>query len=135
MVGSDPQPGDLLDQAREALERATVDEPLLPAERTYLAATTTRLRAMVTAIQGREAPPPAKADPEPAGLPRRPARLYPRKEAARLVGVHPNTLLLWEQRGLVTPKRDWRGWRAYDRDDLARAMAVAAHLPLADLDR
>ena len=60
-------------------------------------------------------------------------RLLTRKEAAKLVGCHPNSLLIWEEKGLLTPKRDWRGWRVYDRDDLARAMAVAAHLPLADL--
>jgi hypothetical protein len=132
MVGSETEPGTLLEAAREALERATVDEPLLPAERSYLAATATRLAAMVAELQGRRAEPTPKREPDPDALPRRPQRMYSRTEAARLVGCHPNSLLLWEQRGLLSPKRDWRGWRVYGRDDLARAMAVAAHLPLAE---
>ena len=88
---------------------------------------------MVAELQGRHAAPRPKVEPD-HDTPRRPRPMLTRKEAARLAGVHPNSLLNWEAKGLLTPRRDWRGWRVYDRDDLARAMAVAAHLPLADLD-
>jgi hypothetical protein len=129
MVGSETKPGDLLDATREALELAIVDELLLPAERTYLSATAKRLAVMVNELQGRHEM-PTKPEPEPLA---RPVRVYTRKEAAALISVHPNSLINWEQKGLLTPQRDWRGWRVYSREDLARAMALAAHLPLADL--
>ncbi len=109
-----------------------MDEDLVPAERAYLNATAKRLAAMVGELRGRDEK-PAKPKPDPVQPPTRPTRLLNRKEAASLVGCHPNSLLIWEEKGLLTPKRDWRGWRVYDRDDLARAMAVAAHLPLAEL--
>ena len=130
---TEPAPGEVLEAARTALERAVLEEPLVAAERSYLSATASRLAAMVAGVQGRDArPTPPKVDPD-ADPPKRPRRLLNRKEAARLAGVHPNSLLNWEAKGLLTPRRDWRGWRVYDRDDLARAMAMAAHLPLADL--
>lgn len=128
----EPAPGDVLESARIALERAVLEEPLVAAERSYLSATASRLAAMVAELQGRHATPRPKVEPDP-DTPRRPRPMLTRKEAARLAGVHPNSLLNWEAKGLLTPRRDWRGWRVYDRDDLARAMAVAAHLPLADL--
>lgn len=121
-----------MDRAREAVENAAMNEPLVPAERAYLGATAKRLAAMVSELRGRDER-PTKPKPDPDPLPTRPARLLTRKEAARLVGCHPNSLLIWEAKGLLTPRRDWRGWRVYDRDDLARAMAVAAHLSLAEL--
>ena len=45
-------------------------------------------------------------------------------EAARLVGVSPKTLLRWEKAG-KTPKakRDWRGWRVYEEDDVDQLQA------------
>ena len=113
-----------LEEARRALERAALDAPLLQAERAYLSQVSTRLGAIAARIREEEAPPVADA------LPRRPStRYYTRKEAARLLQVHPNTLLNWEERGLLVASRDWRGWRTYGRDELARAMAVAGHLP------
>jgi hypothetical protein len=129
MVGSETKPGDLLDAAREALELAIVDELLLPAERAYLGATAKRLSAMTNELRGR-VDVPSKPEPEPLA---RPVKVYSRKEAAALISVHPNSLINWEEKGLLTPQRDWRGWRVYSREDLARAMALAAHLPLADL--
>ena len=40
--------------------------------------------------------------------------------AARL-GVTSKTIIRWEKAGKVSrPKRDWRGWRIYDKEDLKR---------------
>lgn len=129
---TDTAPGAILDEARATLERAYVDEPLAPAERAYLASTASRLAAMAAALRdGRpEAMRPAP-EPEAEDAPKPPRRLYSRKEAAELVQVHPNTLLNWEERGLLQTRRDHRGWRVYGREELARAMALAAHIPLA----
>jgi DNA-binding transcriptional MerR regulator len=45
-------------------------------------------------------------------------------EAARQVGVSPKTLLRWEKAGKTPrPKRDWRGWRVYEEEDLAELQA------------
>ena len=128
---NDTAPGALLDEARSALERAVLDEPLVQSERAYLASTASRLAAMATALR-MGTPTASRTAPEleAEDVPKPPRRLYTRKEAAKLVQVHPNTLLLWEARGLLQVRRDHRGWRVYGRDDLARAMAIAAHIPL-----
>ncbi len=40
-------------------------------------------------------------------------------EVAGEVGVTAKTLARWEKNGKIhRPKRDWRGWRVYTRDDL-----------------
>ena len=40
-------------------------------------------------------------------------------EVADIVGISPKTILRWEKVGKVRKaKRDWRGWRIYDHDDL-----------------
>ncbi len=40
-------------------------------------------------------------------------------EAAKMVGVTPKTIMRWEATGKVKKaKRDWRGWRFYDSDDI-----------------
>jgi excisionase family DNA binding protein len=45
-------------------------------------------------------------------------------EAAQRVGVSPKTLLRWEKAGKVQkPKRDWRGWRVYEEEDLNELQA------------
>ena len=41
-------------------------------------------------------------------------------EAARQVGVDRSTLYRWERRGMVTPLRDYRGWRFYCAEDIER---------------
>lgn len=41
-------------------------------------------------------------------------------EAARRLGVSVKALRLYEQRGLVTPKRTRQGWRYFDAEDLER---------------
>ena len=41
-------------------------------------------------------------------------------EVAGIVGISPKTLARWEKVGKIRkPKRDWRGWRVYDDDDLS----------------
>lgn len=118
-------PAGLLESAARLLERAVLDEPVTHAERAYLGATAARLLAMAARLR-------ADPEPDPEAIPRRPTRNYTRSEAAKLIGVAPNTLLNWESRGLLPVARDWRGWRVYGREELARAMALAAHLPLAE---
>ncbi|MFP4055885.1 MAG: MerR family transcriptional regulator [Candidatus Brocadiia bacterium] len=45
-------------------------------------------------------------------------------EAAKRVGVSPKTLLRWEKAGKVQkPKRDWRGWRVYEEEDVNELQA------------
>jgi len=42
-------------------------------------------------------------------------------EVAERISVTPKTIIRWEKSGKVSrPKRDWRGWRVYDKDDLRR---------------
>jgi hypothetical protein len=129
---SDIAPGSILEEARIALVRAVLDEPLSSGERAYLASTASRLAAMAAALQeGRPEASRTAPEPEAEEIPKPPRRLYTRSEAAELVGVHANTLLNWEARGLLQARRDHRGWRVYGREELARAMALAAHIPLA----
>ena len=126
----DTDPADSLEAAAAILERAVLDAPITQAERSYLGGTASRLRALAGRLRDEEAG--TEEEPSP---PRRPARYYSRKEAAALIGVVPNTLLNWEARGYLSPVRDARGWRVYDRDALARAMARAAGLEVSDRDR
>ena len=40
-------------------------------------------------------------------------------DVAERIGVTPKTIARWEKAGKVSPpKRDWRGWRVYDKNDL-----------------
>jgi len=40
-------------------------------------------------------------------------------EVADIVGISPKTIVRWEKVGKVQKaKRDWRGWRIYEQDDL-----------------
>jgi DNA-binding transcriptional MerR regulator len=42
-------------------------------------------------------------------------------DVAERIGVTPKTIVRWEKAGKVNrPKRDWRGWRIYDKIDLRR---------------
>jgi len=47
-----------------------------------------------------------------------PAAGYRIGEAARLVGVSPSSLRLWERQGLVRPRRGGNGYRRYGADDI-----------------
>ncbi|WP_282576527.1 MerR family transcriptional regulator [Streptomyces lichenis] len=60
-------------------------------------------------------------------------------EAARMVGVRPPVLRLWEARGLLRPEREaGTGYRRYGRTELHAARVVAllrrAHHPLATIE-
>jgi len=46
--------------------------------------------------------------------------------AAQRLGVSAKALRLYEQRGLITPRRTAAGWRAYGPDEIARAAEVIA---------
>ena len=42
-------------------------------------------------------------------------------EVAERIGVTTKTIVRWEKAGKVeASKRDWRGWRVYDRSDLKK---------------
>jgi DNA-binding transcriptional MerR regulator len=38
--------------------------------------------------------------------------------AARLLQVHVNTIRNWCRKGVLHPRRDWRGWRVFKVGDL-----------------
>jgi len=44
--------------------------------------------------------------------------------AAELAEMHPQTLRMYEQRGLVTPKRSAKGTRLYSQDDVERLRRI-----------
>jgi len=40
-------------------------------------------------------------------------------DVADIIGVTPKTIVRWEKSGKIKGcKRDWRGWRVYEKDDL-----------------
>ena len=42
-------------------------------------------------------------------------------DVAGRIGVTAKTIMRWEKAGKVNrPKRDWRGWRVYNKSDLIR---------------
>jgi len=50
---------------------------------------------------------------------------YKTNELARLVGVSKNTLIRWEEEGLIPPPmRDGRGWRVWSKDALEKIIEV-----------
>jgi MerR family transcriptional regulator/heat shock protein HspR len=46
--------------------------------------------------------------------------------AAELLGCHPRTLRIYEQAGLVQPKRDHSRYRLYSQSDLAKVKRICA---------
>lgn len=50
--------------------------------------------------------------------------LYMISVAAKLAGMHPQTLRIYEQRGLITPARTPRNTRLYSEDDIARLLHI-----------
>jgi MerR family transcriptional regulator/heat shock protein HspR len=44
--------------------------------------------------------------------------------AAELAEMHPQTLRMYEQRGLITPKRSPKGTRLYSQDDVERLRRI-----------
>ncbi|MEJ7892651.1 MAG: helix-turn-helix transcriptional regulator [Solirubrobacteraceae bacterium] len=60
--------------------------------------------------------------------------------AAELAEMHPQTLRMYEQRGLITPKRSAKGTRLYSQDDVERVrriqrMTVELGMNLAGVER
>jgi MerR family transcriptional regulator, heat shock protein HspR len=46
--------------------------------------------------------------------------------AAELAGMHPQTLRIYEARGLITPKRSPKNTRLYSQDDVERLLRIQA---------
>lgn len=65
--------------------------------------------------------------------------VYSISVASELTGIPPQTLRLYEQRGLLTPSRTEGGTRRYSEDDLKRlrrvAQLVEAGVNLAGIER
>jgi DNA (cytosine-5)-methyltransferase 1 len=40
-------------------------------------------------------------------------------EAARVLEAHPETIRRWERRGLLRAKRDYRGFRVFDPEEVS----------------
>jgi DNA-binding transcriptional MerR regulator len=55
-----------------------------------------------------------------------PAQFLNPSEAAKRTGVSAKALRLYEQRGLVTPKRTAAGWRVYGPDEMSRVAEIVA---------
>lgn len=53
-------------------------------------------------------------------------KLYRTSEAARIVGVSPQTLRTWESKGLLQPRRSEGGHRRYAIQDVQRAATIVA---------
>ena len=52
------------------------------------------------------------------------ARFLSPSEAARQLNISTKALRLYEQRGLIAPRRTAAGWRAYGPDEIARAADI-----------
>lgn len=118
-----------LDEARRLVERVATDAALTRADRAALGQIAVRLGAVAGVLREAAKPKP----PTDAPTLKLPARVYTRKEAARLLKVHPNTLVNWEAAGTLVPKRDAKGWRVYTAAHLQRGLAILAHVPVDDL--
>ena len=57
-------------------------------------------------------------------------KFYRTSEACATAGISRMTFLRWVREGTITdvPHRDWRGWRLFTDDDLARIKAKANHI-------
>lgn len=122
-----------LEAVASRLEAVAVDAALVAADRAYLTATASRLRALAGSL----ASPPETVSPstEPEEPPHRPERTWSRREAARRAKVAPNTLLHMEERGLITPRRDARGWRVYTKADIDAARSLLhTRLPVSETE-
>jgi MerR family transcriptional regulator, heat shock protein HspR len=56
--------------------------------------------------------------------PRRERGVYMISVAAELAGMHPQTLRIYEARGLITPKRSPKNTRLYSDDDVQRLRRI-----------
>jgi MerR family transcriptional regulator/heat shock protein HspR len=53
-----------------------------------------------------------------------PPRVFKISIAAQLAEMHPQTLRMYEVRGLIEPKRSPKGTRLYDHDDVAKLRRI-----------
>lgn len=126
-----PETAAELRKLREELERVAVDGDLTAADRAYLTSVAVRLEGLARSAQERaDARNRPKTEPPTTKVVE---RHWTRKEAARLLKVHPNTLLNWHRAGLLVPKLDANGWRVYSTADIQRGMAILAHVPPEEL--
>ena len=59
-----------------------------------------------------------------AGTPDRERGVYMISVAAELAGMHPQTLRIYESRGLITPKRSAKNTRLYSQEDVERLRRI-----------
>ena len=59
-----------------------------------------------------------------ADTPERERGVYMISVAAELAGVHPQTLRIYEARGLITPKRSPKNTRLYSQEDVDRLQRI-----------
>ena len=59
-----------------------------------------------------------------AGTPDSDRGVYMISVAAELAGMHPQTLRIYETRGLITPKRSPKNTRLYSQDDVERLRRI-----------
>ena len=70
----------------------------------------------------------ARSDEDGAGIPDRASKdkpLYMISVAAELTGMHPQTLRVYEQKGLVNPGRSRGNTRLYSRGDIERLNLIS----------
>jgi DNA-binding transcriptional MerR regulator len=62
-------------------------------------------------------------------------RYYRTAEACAMAGISRMTFLRWVRLGLFTDvkHRDWKGWRLFTDDDLARLKAKVNHIQKTEL--
>jgi MerR family transcriptional regulator, heat shock protein HspR len=66
----------------------------------------------------------AKGNPEDGGEVDRDRGVYMISVAAELAGMHPQTLRIYETRGLVTPQRSPKNTRLYSQEDVDRLRRI-----------
>ncbi len=48
-------------------------------------------------------------------------------ELADKVGITPKTIIRWEKAGKIKkPKRDWKGWRIYEEQDIESILRIVS---------
>lgn len=57
------------------------------------------------------------------------AERFRTSEAARRLGVHPQTLRAWEKKGVIEPATRQRGQRVYTEMDLQRIRSAVIEVP------
>lgn len=45
-------------------------------------------------------------------------------QVSKAVGLHPNTIIRLEKWGVISPSRDWNGWRRYSEKDLEKLQSL-----------